>query len=353
MTTEAPLATSRSSSRRRWTWASERRYQPRLTAGAGSAAYCAEHRRPYNGIARAFTCDGGSLTNSLGTAQAILFGALLGSVGCGGEAMTAEGFETEEAATGELGTLEQALGGNWRQFTQTPNQSGGFTGDPAVCNAFANQGGWAAIGRSATSNKLRWSILQSALPATAWANLGDRVFNSSPACAALDEFYQAPSSQWSYQKAILGRDSSNNRYYIRVMKIPPGVPDENNVPLPTVPRTVLDWTSISNSAYVSGPGAAVVGGALVVCGKRTVSSSTRAWCKYNTLSTRPSAPFDNSNWTPGAEAPALPSGWTAQGDPAVVNSSHVFPFAAIIAVRATRKSGQFLFTSPCPIQGQC
>jgi hypothetical protein len=212
-------------------------------------------------------------------------------------------------------------------------QAGGFVGGPAVCNGFNAQGTWLAVGR-ASNNKFRWSIAERLQPQTAWADLGFTTFSSKPACAPLDELWQG--NPYNYEKALFGKHATNGRYYVRIMKVPPGLPDPiTNNPLPTVPSTVLSWTSISTETWTSAPAATVAGDALVVCGRRTVAGVDAVWCKSNPLAPAQADPFNNANWAAAIKAPALPSPWTAQGDPAVANT---YPWlgGVTVAVRATR-----------------
>jgi hypothetical protein len=155
---------------------------------------------------------------------------------------------------------------------------------------------------------------------------------------------QLPATQHSYQKAIVGKRSStnlsiNDRYYIRIMRVPPseGWNDEENRPLPTVPTMVDNWQRISTDAYASAPAVTVAAGWLVVLGRR---SDNLLYLQMNQLNTaNPEDPFDNADWGSAFAVPALPTGWTPQGDPAIANTTDFFGDITI-ATRA-RSGSQF------------
>jgi hypothetical protein len=264
---------------------------------------------------------------------AVCLSALLGT-GCGVEL---EAPRDE----GTIRTERQALmGGGWRDFLALPSQSGGFAGDSAVCDAYTFQGGFVAFGRSAETGRFRMSITERLIPATAWADVGTQQFNAKPGCAPLDGVYDLPQSQWSYQKAIVGKSNFTNQYLIRIQKLGPSSP--------IVPETIQNWTSISSSTYSSAPAVVLSThlisgprrGRLAVVGRR---SNGRLYVHLNELNdANPGQPFSNSNWQPAAQAPALPSGWSAQGDPAVVDGSIIWN-AITIMTRATSGSQTRLY----------
>jgi hypothetical protein len=255
---------------------------------------------------------------------ALLSAAAFGTLGCSADA---------PAPVEETGTTTQALGGNWRAFAQLPNQSGGFIGSPAVCNAFNNAGAFIAFGR-ASNNVFRYSLTERLFPSTAWANLGTQTFNSKPACAVLDDLYFDPPH--CYKKVVVGRSGSGawlNRYLIRTIRVLPGPVDpETNFPLPTTVELMTNWNPIGTTTWSSAPAAAVGGGALNVCGRR---SDNRIWCAASLLDQEDSDFPYTGTWLAPVQAPALPSPWTAQGDPAIANTE---PWLATmtVAVRATR-----------------
>lgn len=254
-----------------------------------------------------------------GTSSAVLLCAALG--GCGTPA---------EVANESVSTAEEAIGGPWRELDETPNQADGFTGSPAVCDARTSMGGTFLVGRS-TNNRFRWSLNQRIYGHTAWADLSSsmRLFNSKPTCTSFDEYHQG-SWTFNYKKAILGR-STDNRYYIRVVSVPPGPVDPNtNLELPSPVNIGSAFAQISTNTYDSAPAAATVNGKLYVLGRR----SNTLYLSTNQLNLSSSGSVLGT-WQNETLSVALPSGWTAQGDPAVVNSS---PFYAAItfAQRATR-----------------
>jgi hypothetical protein len=223
------------------------------------------------------------------------------------------------------------VGGIWRPFDALPTQSGGFTGSPAICDSRTTMGGIVVVGRRATgfgtANRFRFSLRDRIYAATNWADIGTRTFNSKPACAVLDEFHQLPMNQCNFQKAIIGR-SSLNRYFIQILKAAPGGVDENNIPLPTITSLVLsDWLQIGTNTYDSAPAATVAFHTFYLVGRR----GTRLFLRANPLNTSdPNNPYNHAGWGSEMQSPALPSGWTMAGDPAIVNSSpytHTLHFA--------------------------
>jgi hypothetical protein len=257
--------------------------------------------------------------------HALLAMAAFGTAGCG----TDPGVPIEKTAT-----TTQALGGNWRAFQQLPTQSGGFNGSPAVCNAFNNAGAFVAFGRSTSTSRFRFSLSERIFPATAWADMGTQTFSSKPACAVLDDLYFNPPH--CYKKVVVGRAASGtwaNRYLIRTMRILPGPTDpETNLPLPATPEMMTNWNPIGTDTWSTAPAAAVGGGALTVCGRK---SDNRVWCKASLLDPEDSDFPYTGSWLAAVQAPALPSPWAAQGDPAIANTE---PWLATmtVAVRATR-----------------
>jgi hypothetical protein len=240
--------------------------------------------------------------------------AVLGTAGCG---------ELDPAAEDEaIATTEQAIDANWRPWFALPTQTGGFAGDSAVCDAHTFQGNYVVFGRAATgfgvANRFRMSIVERLAPPTPWASLGSATFNSKPACAVLDGLYDLPQNLWNYQKAIVGRSSAQNtlnRYMIRIVKLPPTSP--------IMPSTVLGWTQISTDTFASAPAAAVAigisGGTLIVCGRK---SDNRLYCNMNVLFVdNTEMPFNQFNWQGYFQLPAMPTGWTPQGDPAIADTT--------------------------------
>jgi len=238
-------------------------------------------------------------------------------------------------ATAELGTTSQDVTpdpAGWRAWTPEPTNSGGWTGGPAVCQALTPSGdGTAIVGRS-TNNRYRISMRQFFVEATAFADISTfTTFNSKPACTSLDGVHTLDEGLWNYQLAVLGKSASNNQFLIKTMKLdtePAFFGDP-----PTLPTTVVNWTSINSNAYASAPAAAVSQAALLVVGRR---SDNRLYLHRNHLAILlPQTPFDNSSWDPVLQLPALPSGWTAAGDPAIADTQPLIGVVTIVT-RATR-----------------
>jgi hypothetical protein len=245
---------------------------------------------------------------------------------CGGVEPTAE----------ELGTSAQKVTADpagWRQWTPEPSNSGGWTGGPALCEALTPSGdGYVLVGRSATTNRYRIILRQFFTAATSPADISNlTTFNSKPACTSLDGIHTLDSSLWNYQIAVVGKNASNNQFYIKTMKLdtePAFLGDP-----PTQPTTVVNWISIDGNQYASAPAAAVSQAALLVVGRR---SDNRLYLHQNHLFIlTPIDPFHNSNWEAVRQLPQLPDGYTAAGDPAIADT---LPLNGVVTIvtRATK-----------------
>jgi len=261
--------------------------------------------------------------------------AALGVVGCGAP----EGVWDEST-----GTITQALSTNWRSWGMSPSDSTGFTDSPAVCPVHKRSdpgaSGVMLLARGRTSNKFRVSIYEKLRPWMSWTNLsGSPTFNSKPACASLDELNLLPPSSWNNQYAIVGKRSSttasqNNRFYVQVMKYKGTTFDQQTPPSP--PTVVTSWRTISSDSYASAPAAAMLGGNLVVAGRR---SDNRIYVHVNPMNTTSTtAPYDHSKWEAAVQTPALPTGWTAIGSPSIGAIGQAIG-EGIIATRAQNSRG--------------
>lgn len=262
------------------------------------------------------------------------FAALLG-VGCGQAAPTNEGVGSAE------GALDAAI---WQAWSSSflPSNSGGFADASAVCRADAQSStaaaqGFMVLGRHAgTPGKDRYRLFMyyKQRPSLSWTEQGTTTFNSKPACTPLGEIeVQANDSTWSNQMVFVGKRSSDNLYCVRIVTLSPaGQINVDPPPVPTVPFG-LDWHPITTSTYLalgssqaqsfpsgsSNASAAFTAsdnGYLVVGGRR---SDNRIYLYVNGIYNGSAPPvYSKSNWLATAfQVPALPTGWTADGDPAV------------------------------------
>jgi hypothetical protein len=127
--------------------------------------------------------------------------------------------------------------------------------------------------------------------------------------------------------------ANDNKLYARTMQA-----DTTYAALSPVDQatTVTTWQTISNNDYASAPSTTVAFGKLLVVGRR---SDNRLYLHRNTLSTSTTSPYNPNGWSSTVlQVPALPSGWTAAGDPAITDV-HPALDGVIIVTRAT-KTGQ-------------
>lgn len=257
-----------------------------------------------------------------GTKLTMLFAVLLGSVACGAEPSLTE---DEIASTGQSLAAE-----DW----QTPWLQVGIdvTGSPAACETrFVETGGGVSLfRRSSSSNRIAVSsMFRSAF--NAWTFLDNNTFVSKPACASLDgsHEYLFPKNG---QFAVLAK-SAFNRYWISVWKL--GVPSIYNEP-PTPPVRVHAWEQISTDTFASAPSATLYVYQLLVLGRKSNNSLSLRSKFLNPDDS--SDPYVGGSWGPAQEVPALPSGWTAAGDPVILYGD-----IAVIATRATNGGTSALF----------
>jgi len=111
----------------------------------------------------------------------------------------------------------------------------------------------------------------------------------------------------------VGKSSSDNRYYARIMQV--SAAGQINEP-PQSPTFPVDWHSISTTTYDSAPFVTAEYGYLIVGGR---TSNGTINIHLNPLATDLSAvrSYDKTKWRAPIALAALPSGWTAVGDPAV------------------------------------
>jgi hypothetical protein len=73
---------------------------------------------------------------------------------------------------------------------------------------------------------------------------------------------------------------------------------------------------VGASTFASAPATTLAGGALYMIGRK---SDNRIYLRRNFLTGSIAAPINNANWSGEFQAPTLPAGWVAQGDPTAAN----------------------------------
>lgn len=297
------------------------------------------HWADLNELATPRRRDGGGLARRLS-------GPLLAALALAGCGAPTEDVDPELSTT----TADLSSAG-WRSWTSPPPNPNPLTDSPGICPVHVRSGHGASgvmfLARDSTTDKFRLTIYDKLKPWLAWTNVpGTPVFNSRPACTSLDELHLAPTSQWNNQIAIVGRRESSsssldNRYYVQIMRLNTVSYDPDNNPAtppppPPAPSTVLSWSRISTDAYAGSPASAVLAGNLVVAGRR---SDNRIYVHVNPLNTSSTtAPYDHADWEPAVRTAALPSGWTAIGNPAIGHIGQAIG-EGIIATRARNAQG--------------
>jgi hypothetical protein len=246
-----------------------------------------------------------------------LLGALFG-VGCsGGE------------SAGAVASVQEPLADQWNAWTGV-NGTEAFVGSPGGCST--PDSGVLVLGRKSSNRYRLYMNKWRAFVNPAWTELGTQTFANKPACSSLDEdpagIALASANQ---QFAILGR-GTDNKLYARTMQADKTVSLVNGNPFVDPPTLKVDWHAInSNAHYASAPAAIVAYGKLLVVARR---DDNRLYLHRNTLSTSLTNPYSSTGWSATLQVPALPSPWTAAGDPAIANTNPS-GLGAIIVTRAT------------------
>lgn len=270
-----------------------------------------------------------------------LSSASIAASACGGEAWEADG---DGAAEHDTKSAPLTLSQGWRPWSELPSNPGTtatFAGDPAVC--LASREGMVVVGRDRSTNVYRtlaFRITRYSDDPT-WKDVGVRTFASDPACTALDETRFSAPSERNNQIAVLGRNTSDNRFYAVAMQADEfqDVDDPCCNPEPPDQPTALGvWGQIGQAAYASAPAATVAFGKLLVVGRR---SDDRLYLHRNTLASGDN-PYDGQNWVPAISVPALPAGLRAVGDPTITNGTEINGQVWIMT-RAVRSNGSYAF----------
>ena len=273
-----------------------------------------------------------------------VFSALVfGAVGCSASPAT-----DEQAAS-----VAQPLPVSWwTSWTTNTAVNANNLSSPTVCGAVANTSpglsGYIQAGRDLTTNKYvlaMYSKLQPMLNFTVIPS-GSITFNSKPVCAGLDG---ASTSTITNLVAFVGKRSSNDRYYIQLMKLSGGgylINDPYHTPSPPpMPTVQMAWSQISTDTYASAPFVHVFEQNYMVVGGRR--SDNLIYIHVNPFqwnATTQTYDYNNSFWEAPLAAPALPSGWTAIGDPTINHWGPNMSGEVRIVTRAQNGTQLKLFT---------
>jgi len=260
---------------------------------------------------------------------AALVVALVGCIGCGPEPLSAEG---EGASSfGEPLRNRDWSSNGWSLATQ---QSGTSTvtlqvlGPPSACETrFQVSGGTSFVQRNAADRIDVSSASRSAF--NPWTTLGNKTFSSRPACVTLDAPYDA-GVPLTYQLAVVGRSGFGNAFWIAIWQL--GQNNPYNVP-PNAPSQVYDWAQVSSTdSFASAPALTAFAGNVLVVGRK---SNNKLYVRSHGVVAGSSDPWGGGSWGSTYELPALPTGWTATGDPTICSAPSGLGYLPTIATRAT------------------
>jgi hypothetical protein len=265
-------------------------------------------------------------------ATAIAMAILL--AGCGG------GMDAEGEAS-ELGTSSEALQragdppdpndaflSSGRLTPQTISNDITHSLDPAVCADVTAT--FLAFSRDTTSKRIRTLSFNSGVRSNTWGSYGTRAFKSGPACAMRNP------SGTNRRFVLAARDDVDDRIYWS-----PGTwnPTFGGDGLPRLPTADSAWAAIDGNAYtVAGNPALASGPTSMILA--AVGNSNRLHVYWHAV------PWAGS-WTTRFTSPALPSGVTLVGRPAIAHFDFFVPPAGYygIAVRGTQSGVTKIFVT--------
>lgn len=238
---------------------------------------------------------------------------VLSAIGCGSE-FDLDTFEVYDSP--QVDVIEQPLtAGEWGTNGWSPlaavlgNTSVTLAGTPVACEA-PRGGGTALFGRNEQNRFV--ASFRNYSPFTHWLELGTQTFTSKPACADLDGI-AANGGQSSRQLAVFGRGALN-RYYVQVLQMHESCTFGTT---PPTPNLVRNWTQLSTTAFASAPAATVYAGALWLVGR---TSSNQMIMRRKWLNPDLNDRFgDPAAWDGEYPLSALPTGFVAIGDPAMIH----------------------------------
>jgi hypothetical protein len=213
----------------------------------------------------------------------------------------------------------------------TPNTASNditHTLNPAVCADVTAT--FLAFSRD-TSQRFRTLAFNAGVRSNSWGSYGTRVFSSGPACAMRDP------SGTNRRFVLAGKSSEDSRIYTS-----PGTwnPAFGAGGLPQNPTADSPWAAIDGNTYtVAGAPALTSGPSSMILA--VVGNSNRVHVYWHTL------PWSGGSWTSRFTSPALPSGVTLVGRPAVEHFPWFVPPAGYfgIAVRATQSGVSKIFVT--------
>jgi hypothetical protein len=258
----------------------------------------------------------------------VLVAAMLAVAGCG----------TDDA---DVESVSRALAiSQWRSWTASAPTNSNALSVPALCPAHVRSSpsisGYIQIGRDLTTNRYKLAMYGKNQPWLSYTNISSSsyTFNSKPVCASLDGINLEPPAMWSEQIAVVGKRSSDNLFYIQLMKVQGG--GSGTTP-PPVPSVTMSWAPIGTNAYSSAPFVLVRESNEIVVGGRR--SDNRVYVHVNPLQWNQSTGkyvYNHATWEAPLQAPALPSGWTPIGDPAI---GHIGNYVGEVQIFTRAQSG--------------
>ena len=171
--------------------------------------------------------------------------------------------------------------------------------DPAVCSV--EDLSIALVSRDADTLRYRVFGMNRQTLAPSWTQYGNRTFGTRPACVSYDWFLPTPTF------VIAGRGLSSNGASDR--RVFTSLARWNVQPF-SGPEPATVWTAVSADTYQTNgsPGLAFDGWKMVIA---LLGDDSRLYAHQQW------APYEGNDFSPRIQGPALPTGWTAQGTPAI------------------------------------
>ena len=218
--------------------------------------------------------------------------------------------DSEEGTRARSSALTDGNGDPYRTWVLVTDRDGvgaAAVDDPGVCFSAS---GFVTFQRDSSDKFKSVTWDSSGVPtagvvnarASLWTNWGGtRTFNSKPACANLDPVDSTANK--TFKIVLTGRGKEDNKFYASSAQANQH-PDGS---APDAPVILTTWSKLSDTLFASGPGVSVSSTKIVVVG---VGTDGRVYAHYRAM------PYASGGWT-AVRAPALPSGWTANGSPTV------------------------------------
>jgi hypothetical protein len=271
------------------------------------------------------------MANGQSMREAALAGLIcgIGATVCGGACAPAgddarDGTEAVASAI-QIGTAPSIFrwagrmtGSNGAQFNHSL--------DPAACDVESLA--MALVSTDAVTQRYRVFGINRQTLSPSWTEYGTRTFGTRPACVR----YQASYPDANFVVAGRGLATSTGAQDRRIFT---SLAQWNLQPF-SGPTPATPWTAVSGDTYQTNgsPALATSGfGALLTF----LGDDARLYAHYQDY------PYSGSNWGARVQAPALPSGWQAQGAPAVA-FTHGAAGKFQIIVRARMNNMNRLYT---------